>query len=107
MVVEEVAAAAKLICTVQLYANVKTSAKIDRLITCTPSDVNTDCGSSFYHIFSILDSKIKLSVYNLTVFNVSYNFPFASDTFCVDSIPILFPVQDGRHIEKRPFSSLF
>ena len=42
MVVEEVAAAAKLICTVQLFSNVKTSARIDRLIICTPSDVNTD-----------------------------------------------------------------
>ena len=42
MVVEEVAAAAKLICTVQLFSNVKTSARNDRLIICTPSDVNTD-----------------------------------------------------------------
>ena len=63
--------------------------------------------SSFYHIFSILDSKIKLSVYNLTVFIVSYNFPFASDPFYVESISISLPVQDGRHFEKRPFSSLF
>ena len=63
--------------------------------------------SSFYHMFSILDSKIKLSVYILTVFIVSYNFPFASDPFCVESISILLPVQGGRHFEKRSFSSLF
>ena len=51
MVVEEVAAAAKLICTVQLYANVKTSARIDRLIT--PSDINPDCDVLILsHIFN-------------------------------------------------------
>ena len=53
MVVEEVAAAAKLICTVQLYVNVKTSARINRLIICTPSDVDTDCDVLILsHIFN-------------------------------------------------------
>ena len=54
MVVEEVAAVAELICTVQLYANVKTSARIDRLIsTCTSLDVNTDCDVLILsHIFN-------------------------------------------------------
>ena len=40
MVVEEVAAAAKLICTVQLHANAKMSVRINRLTT--PSDIKTD-----------------------------------------------------------------
>ena len=40
MVVEEVAAATKLICTLQLYANAKMNARKYRLIT--PSDVNID-----------------------------------------------------------------
>ena len=69
MVVEEVAAAAKLICTVQLFSDVKTSARIDRLIICTPSDLNTDGDVLILsHIFQSSTSKIKLSVYNLPVF---------------------------------------
>ena len=52
--VVEVVAAAELICTVQLYAIVKTSARIDRLIsTCTLRDVNTDCDVLILsHIFN-------------------------------------------------------